>query len=193
MASIARQSTRDGQNPSRHGIVRRMVSLPRSLFGGLSRAMGHGIDLIGIGTRRTTQTLPPPTPNFPLQTTSSSQQRGQLDFLATFEQDHGPTHPSFYACGLAEALKVAREDGKFLFMYIHSAGHPFSQPFCRDTLCCEVVVQYLDANFVCWGGLESRGEGFQMAQILRPQSFPFCAVIAPSSGDNIVVLQQVIS
>ena len=31
--------------------------------------------------------------------------------------------------------------------------------FCKETLCLEPVIQFLDVNFVCWGGLADRGEG----------------------------------
>lgn len=53
-------------------------------------------------------------------------------------------------------------------------------------------MQFLDANFISWGGLASGGEGLQMANALRACTFPFCAVVAPASGDdNLSVLQQV--
>lgn len=194
MASSMRESsnTRAGHYPSCNGIVRRMVSLPRSIFGGFSRAMGHGIDLMGIGSggRRTptlTSTFQLPLPQEPL--IAPPQQ--ERDFLKSFEQQYGSAHPLFYACHFTEALKIAQDERKFLFMYLHSPEHPFTPSFCRETLCSELAVQYLDANFVCWGALASNGQGLHMAAILRPASFPFCAVIAPSSGDNMAVLQQV--
>ncbi|XP_024025337.1 plant UBX domain-containing protein 10 [Morus notabilis] len=184
MASPMRKSnaTRAGQYPSCNGIVRRMVSLPRSIFGGFSRAMGHGIDLMGIGGRRATPTL---SPSFQLPLPQ------EWDFLENFERQFGSTHPFFYACHFMEALKIAQDENKFLFMYLHSPEHPFTPSFCRETLCSELAVQYLDANFVCWGALASGGEGQQMAAIFRPASFPFCAVIAPSIGDNMALLQQI--
>ncbi|GMN45964.1 hypothetical protein TIFTF001_015142 [Ficus carica] len=193
MASTMRESskTRAGHYPSCNGIVRRMVSLPRSIFGGFSRAMGHGIDLMGIGSGRRTPTLTStfqlPLPQEPL--IAPPQQ--ERDFLKSFEQQYGSAHPLFYACHFTEALKIAQDERKFLFMYLHSPEHPFTPSFCRETLCSELAVQYFDANFVCWGALASNGEGLHMAAILRPASFPFCAVIAPSSGDNMAVLQQI--
>lgn len=150
--------------------------------------MGHGIDRIGIGVRRT-QTLPSNLQHLLPQDPINVSQ--ELDFLATFEQQYGSTHPLFYACHFMEALKIAEDEKKFLFMYLHSPEHPFTPSFCRQTLCSELSVQYLNANFVCWGALENKGQGMQMATLLRPASFPFCAVIAPSTGDNIAVLQQV--
>ncbi|KAH7528433.1 hypothetical protein FEM48_Zijuj05G0071600 [Ziziphus jujuba var. spinosa] len=187
MSSTISESRR-AREASRNGIVRRMVSLPRNLLGGLSRAMGHGVDLMGLGGRRN-HSLPS---NFPLSYPQESFLHPQeLSFLEVFEQKFGPQHPFFCAVNFMEALKIAENENKFLFMYLHSPEHPFTPSFCRDTLCSDLVVQYLAANFVSWGGFADREEGLQMAATLRPGSFPFCAVIAPAPGDNIAVLQQV--
>ncbi|KAG4932657.1 hypothetical protein AAZX31_17G084700 [Glycine max] len=165
-----------------HGIVRRMASLPRSIM-----------EFIGRGRRRNQHT------NFPLQPQDhhhDPQPHGQVvvqdewSFLESFEQQFGTNHPFFYACRFMEAIKLAEHDHKFLFMYLHSPDHPFANVFCKETLCSEPVIQFLDVNFVCWGGLVDRGEGVQMVATLSPATFPCCAVIAPTPGESIAVLQQ---
>lgn len=186
---MMRGSTRATGEAFCNGIVRRMVSLPRSLLGGFSRAMNHGIDLIGIGGRRNQQHISPSYPlPYPPEPVVIQE---EWAFLSSFEQQYGTTHPFFYACRFVEALKIAEDDHKFMFLYLHSPEHPFTPSFCRETLCSEVVVQFLDANFVCWGALANRGEGLQMGATLQPASFPFCAIVAPASGDNFAVLQQI--
>ncbi|XP_048445749.1 plant UBX domain-containing protein 10-like [Pyrus x bretschneideri] len=184
-----REGIRSAAEPSCSGIVRRMVSLPRSLMGGFSRAVGHGRHLIGIGSGRRTQTLPS---NFPMQNPEEPLILPEVSasFLTSFEQQYGTMHPFFYACSFMEALKMAEDEHKFLFIYLHSPEHPFTPSFCRETLSSEVVVQFLDANFVSWGAIADGEEGLQMAATLRPTCFPFCAIIAPVAGDNIAVLQQ---
>ncbi|KAK3033491.1 hypothetical protein RJ639_032720 [Escallonia herrerae] len=187
MSSMMRGSARARGEAS--DIVRRMVSLPWSILGGFSRAMGQGIDRMGIGGRRN-QNL---TPNFPLQHPQfqePSVTQEEWAFLESYEQQYGTMHPFFYACRFMEALRIAQEEHKFVFMYLHSPEHPFTPYFCRETLCSELVVQFLDANFVSWGALANKGEGLHMTTTLRPASFPFCAVVAPGSGDSIAVLQQ---
>ncbi|CAN0901184.1 Plant UBX domain-containing protein 10 [Linum grandiflorum] len=115
----------------------------------------------------------------------------EMAFLTTFQRQYGTNHPFFYSCRLAEALSIADEERKFVFMYIHSPNHPFSSSFCKDTLCSEPVVQFLDENFISWGALFDRGQGRQMASsVLRPATFPCCAVVAPAASDNINVLLQ---
>ncbi|KAL7161706.1 hypothetical protein ACSBR2_042224 [Camellia fascicularis] len=186
---MMRGSTRATGEAFCNGIVRRMVSLPRSLLGGFSRAMNHGIDLIGIGGRRNQQHISPSYPlPYPPEPVVIQE---EWAFLSSFEQQYGTTHPFFYACRFVEALKIAEDDHKFMFLYLHSPEHPFTPSFCRETLCSEVVVQFLDANFVCWGALANRGEGLQMGATLQPASFPFYAIVAPASGDNLAVLQQI--
>lgn len=192
---------------SYNGIVRRMVSLPRSIMGGFSRVMDQGMDLMGIGGRRNHQAQLP-HPNFPYQHPyefpfqdpfdfppqnyphDPSMVQEEWGFLTTFEQEYGTEHPFFYACKFMDALKIAKDEHKFLFVYFHSPQHPFTPSFCCETLCCDLVVQFLDANYVCWGALADRGEGLQMATSLRASSFPFCALVAPAPGDSIAVLQQ---
>ncbi|XP_027330847.1 plant UBX domain-containing protein 10-like [Abrus precatorius] len=173
-------------------MVRRMASLPRSIMGSISRAMGDGMGFVGIGRRRNQHT------NIPLQPQVLSQPHGhhqlvvpeEWAFLECFEQQYGTKHPFFYAFRFSEAMKLAEKDHKFVFMYLHSPDHPFANVFCKETLCSEFVSQFLDVNFVCWGALADRGDGLQMVATLSPGSFPCCAVIAPAPGDSIAVLQQ---
>jgi len=175
-------------------IVRRMANFPRSIMEGISRAMEDGIGFIGRGRGRRRNH----GANFPLQAQEHVPQshdqvvvQEEWSFLESFEQQYGTKHPFFYACRLGEAMKLAEEDHKFLFMYLHSPDHPFANVFCKETLCSEAVIQFLDVNFVCWGGLAYRGEGLQMVATLSPDTFPCCAVIAPTPGESIAVLQQV--
>lgn len=163
-----------------HRIVRRMTSLPRSIM-----------SFVGIGRRRRNENA-----NFPLQFLDPPQPQNSLAapeewaFHDNFEQQYDNKHPFFYACRFNEAMKLAEQDKKFVFMYLHSVDHPFANVFCKETLCSELVTQFLDVNFVCWGALTDRGEGLQMVSKLRPTSFPCCVVISPAPNDSMIVLQQ---
>lgn len=177
-----------------HGIVRRMASLPRSIMWGISRAMGDRIGFMGRGRRRNHHAsvqLQPQVPPILPQEQDPLVVPEEWAFLDSFEQQYGTKHPFFYTCRFREAMKLAEQDQKFMFMYLHSPDHPFANVFCKETLCSELVTQFLDVNFVCWGALADRGEGLQMVATLRPASFPCCAVIAPAPSDSMTVLQQV--
>lgn len=166
--------------------------------------MVQGIDLVGRLERRN-QIYPPappppllpspPPPQFPLFPPHYAPETPLITdewaFLNNFELNYGAIHPFFYACRFTQALKIAQDEKKFMFMYLHSPDHPFTADFCSQTLCSEIIVQFLDANFVSWGAISDKGEGLQMSETLRPASFPFSAVIAPASGGNISVLQQI--
>ncbi|KAI4319070.1 hypothetical protein MLD38_032715 [Melastoma candidum] len=167
---------------SGRGIVRRVTSLPRSILRGLS-----------WGTRRRPDQVPL-TADFPPMMNLQDHQGypEEWAFLTHFERQYGSVHPFFYACRLTDAIRIAESEKKFLFVYLHSPEHPFTPVFCKGTLCSEVVVQFLYANFVSWGALVYTGEGLQTAATLKPQSYPFCAVMAASpGGDTTAVLQQI--
>ncbi|KAF3331057.1 FAS-associated factor 2-B-like protein [Carex littledalei] len=116
----------------------------------------------------------------------------EMEFFNAFERQYGIHHPFFYACPLTEALRIANNESKFLFLYLHLPDQsPLNDLFCKRTLCSELVVQFLDANFVSWGAFANKGEGSDLVASLKVSSFPFCAVVAPASSDSIMVLQQV--
>ncbi|KAL9155632.1 hypothetical protein ABFS82_09G017200 [Erythranthe guttata] len=183
-------------------IVRRITSLPRNILEGCSRMMNQGVDLIRFGGRTNHHNHhihnQPPL-NFPFQNHPNNNNNNSnfhpreewSSFSTSFERDYGTMHPFFYACRFKDVMKMARDERKFVFMYVHSPEHPFTSGFCRGTLCSEVVVHFLDANFVSWGGLSGGGEGSEMAAALGACTFPFCAVVAPASGDSIAVIQQI--
>ncbi|XP_066394528.1 plant UBX domain-containing protein 10-like [Miscanthus floridulus] len=160
-------------------FARALARVPASIMEGLSRSIPRR------APRRSHphHLQPPPSPP-PLVPE-------ELFFFSVFEQQYGGHHPFFYGCRFADALRAARREGKLVFVYLHDPGHPYTEPFCRRTLCADVVVEFLDANFVSWGAVTGSGEGPGMVASLQPGSFPFCAVVAPVSDESIAVLQQV--
>ncbi|XP_058113105.1 plant UBX domain-containing protein 10-like [Magnolia sinica] len=184
-----RENTRAERSLCSSNIIRRIVNLPINIIEGISRAVGHGMALIGAGRRDHQQ------PHFQQPHFQQPQEALAVPeewfFITNFEQQYGLSHPFFYACRFVEALKMAEQESKLLFLYLHLPEHPYTAPFCSGTLCSELVVQFLDANFVSWAAIANSGEGLHMTAALRAPTFPFCAIIMPASGDSIVILQQV--
>ncbi|KAH8941562.1 hypothetical protein BDL97_14G048300 [Sphagnum fallax] len=112
-------------------------------------------------------------------------------FLRNFESEYGEYHPTFQVTSFMEALRRAGQQFKFLFVYLHSPEHANTPPFCERSLCNEHVVQFVNENFVAWGGDVRTSEGFQMSNSLKASTFPFCAVVMGSSNQRIALLQQV--
>eukprot|EP00245_Coleochaete_scutata_P007812 TRINITY_DN23582_c0_g1_i1.p1 TRINITY_DN23582_c0_g1~~TRINITY_DN23582_c0_g1_i1.p1 ORF type:complete len:513 (-),score=117.01 TRINITY_DN23582_c0_g1_i1:700-2238(-) len=112
-------------------------------------------------------------------------------FLQRFELEYGPAHPAFLETNFMEAVRLAGEQFKFLFVYIHSAEHSNTPAFCRSALCSEPVIRFVDENFVAWGGDVRGSEGFQMSNVLKASTFPFCCIVTGSTGQRVALLQVV--
>lgn len=113
------------------------------------------------------------------------------NFLRTFERQYGDYHPAFQAVNFMEALRRAGQEFKFLFVYLHSAEHMNTPLFCEGTLCNKTVVNFINQNFIAWGGDVRKSEGYQMSNTLKASTFPFCAVVMGSFNMRIAELQQV--
>uniref|UniRef100_A0ACD5Y141 Uncharacterized protein n=1 Tax=Avena sativa TaxID=4498 RepID=A0ACD5Y141_AVESA len=190
-SSSVREGAGESSRNSRSGFARAMARLPASILEGLSRSIARRGPRSRPRGVQVHQQQPPegPPPLAPPSPTPFVPE--ELFFFSAFEQQYGSHHPFFYGCRFSEVLGIARREGKHVFVYLHDPDYPYTEPFCRGTLCSDVVVEFLDANFVSWAAVSGRGEGSGMVASLQPGSFPFCAVIAPVSGDSITVLQRV--
>lgn len=115
-------------------------------------------------------------------------------FVAAFEGEFGgagASRPNFVAEGFMDALQRSRREFKLLFAYLHSPDHPDVPGFCSGCLCSDVVADFVNANFVSWGGSIRGSEGFKMGNSLKASRFPFCAVVMAASNQRISLLQQV--
>ncbi|KAI5013775.1 hypothetical protein ZWY2020_046471 [Hordeum vulgare] len=102
---------------------------------------------------------------------SAVRARGAV-LLQRFEQQYDGCHLFFYGCRLSEVLAFARREGNHVFLYLHDPGHSYTELFCRGTLCSNVVVEFLDANFISWGAVTSRGEGPTWPRRCSPAASP---------------------
>uniref|UniRef100_A0A0D6QSY1 UBX domain-containing protein n=1 Tax=Araucaria cunninghamii TaxID=56994 RepID=A0A0D6QSY1_ARACU len=188
-------------NPASPGIVWKLVTLPFSVvrggFGLLTGVIGfgvwvaggvltHSLNVLGWGPGAGQQR----EENSPLVSMSSGAAEA-VAFINGFEREYGDCHPVFQRASFMEALRTSREEFKLLFVYLHSPEHPNTQVFCQETLCSEAVVEYVNQNFVSWGGNVRASEGFKMSNSLKASTFPFCAVVMPATNQRIALLQQV--
>ncbi|KAF9091803.1 hypothetical protein BGX29_010752 [Mortierella sp. GBA35] len=109
-------------------------------------------------------------------------------FLRDYEESYGTVHPNFYAGGYSTALSRAKNDLKFMVVYLHSDEHDATDKFCKETLADNELLNYLRTNeFLVWGGNVKETEGFQVATTLQAVRYPFIGVIAlsqPTAGSS---------
>ncbi|KAK1631799.1 hypothetical protein QYE76_006114 [Lolium multiflorum] len=190
-SSSAREVAAERSRNSCSGFARTVARLPASIVQGLSRSIPRRAPRSRPRGVHVHQQQPPQAPPLAPPSPTPPFVPEELYFFSAFEQQYGSHHPFFYGCRFSEVLGIARREGKHVFVYLHEPDHPYTGPFCRSTLCSDVVVEFLDANFVSWAAVTGRGEGSGMAASLQPGSFPFCAVVAPVSSESITVLQRV--
>ncbi|CAA7403686.1 unnamed protein product [Spirodela intermedia] len=185
------------------GIAWRLVTLPFYVVSGgvglISGAVGVGawvagsvisrsLGLLGLLPSRSSgdgSSLIPPV---------SAEAAEAAEFVAIFEMEFGgagASRPNFVEEGFMDALQRSRREFKLLFVYLHSPDHPDVPGFCSGCLCSDVVAEFVNTNFVSWGGSVRGSEGFKMSNSLKASRFPFCAVVMAASNQRIALLQQI--
>ncbi|CAN6713308.1 unnamed protein product [Malus baccata var. baccata] len=202
LRSIPQPSYQSGQSSNAvaaPGLAWRIITLPISVISGslglISGAVGLGLwaaggvlsyslGMIGVGAGREGEAS--------ARLVSVSEVGNEAaQFVARFEQDFGTRRPNFVSEGFMDALQRSRNSFKLLFVYLHSPDHLDTPSFCERTLCSEMLVDYINENFVSWGGSIRASEGFKMSNSLKASRYPFCAVVMAATNQRIVLLQQV--
>lgn len=184
--------------PANPGLAWKLITLPISVISGslglISGAIGFGLWAAGgvlsyslgiIGLRRDGDSS-----TSPLVSVSAAASEA-MEFVSGFERDYGTTRPNFVSEGFMDALQRSRNTFKLLFVYLHSPDHPDTPLFCQRTLCTEAMAEFVNENFVSWGGSIRASEGFKMSNSLKASRFPFCAVVMAATNQRIALLQQV--
>ncbi|CAJ2628325.1 unnamed protein product [Trifolium pratense] len=190
--------------PPPPGLAWKLIKLPISVISGslglVSGAIGLGLwaaggvlsyslGFVGLGSGSSSSS--PSASSSPLVSVSAATTEA-MQFVAAFERDYGTTtKPNFVSEGFMDALQRSRNSFKLLFVYLHSPDHPDTPLFCRRTLCSDVFVEFVNQNFVCWGGSIRASEGFKMSNSLKASRFPFCALVMAATNQRIALLQQV--
>ncbi|CAK8572200.1 unnamed protein product [Lathyrus sativus] len=190
--------------PPPPGLAWKIIKLPVSVISGslglISGAVGLGLwaaggvlsyslGFMGLGSGSGSASSSS-SASAPLVSVSAATTEA-MDFVAAFERDYGTTKPNFVSEGFMDALQRSRNSFKLLFVYLHSPDHPDTPLFCRRTLCSDGFAEFVNQNFVCWGGSIRASEGFKMSNSLKASRFPFCALVMAATNQRIALLQQV--
>ena len=105
-------------------------------------------------------------------------------FKRIMRKDFGDSLPDFLELSHAAALRVASEEGKMLFVYLHSPEHPDCRAFCRDVLSHPAVTNVVINSCVAWGGDVTKTDAHRLASRLNPSTFPYVALMTSAGGGN---------
>lgn len=98
-------------------------------------------------------------------------------FVQFIEARYGNHHPNFVNGTYVQAVERARSECKLLFIYLHCELNDNASNFCRNTLCTEVLQDFINDNFIAWASNIKYPQGFQVNNILGATSYPYMAVL----------------
>lgn len=113
-------------------------------------------------------------------------------FVSKFEATYGSKMPNFSTEAAEATYRRARESASFFLVYLHSAIHDSTNSFCRNILCNDEVLEYINANFLVWGGDVDQRDAYMTARMLQATSFPFLGVLVwPADKSNPMLLERI--
>eukprot|EP00472_Partenskyella_glossopodia_P007897 CAMPEP_0197520530 /NCGR_PEP_ID=MMETSP1318-20131121/5886_1 /TAXON_ID=552666 /ORGANISM="Partenskyella glossopodia, Strain RCC365" /LENGTH=452 /DNA_ID=CAMNT_0043072159 /DNA_START=81 /DNA_END=1439 /DNA_ORIENTATION=- len=87
--------------------------------------------------------------------------------------------PNFYEGSYREACRLARNQNRSLFIYIHCPQHEDTDDFISSSLSNDTVRESLNSNFICWAGSVTQTDTYKLCQRLRVEGYPCVAVLNP--------------
>lgn len=90
--------------------------------------------------------------------------------------------------GFAAAQEQATQQQSLLLIYLHSPLHRSSDAFCKNVLCHESMVNFINQpNIIALGVSVHTAQGAYLAQLLQTSCYPFLALLQPkisTTGNN---------
>ncbi|KAI5749111.1 hypothetical protein M8J76_004728 [Diaphorina citri] len=110
------------------------------------------------------------------------------NFITHFNETYGLNHPVLYQGSYGQALSDAKQELRFLLVYLHEQDDQDCNQFCRSTLTDPEVIDYISTNnMICWACSTSTGEGYKVEQIMQPGAYPFVAIIVLKDNKMTIV------
>ncbi|XP_012154417.1 fas-associated factor 2 isoform X2 [Megachile rotundata] len=100
-----------------------------------------------------------------------------INFIRSYEERYGNSHPVFYQGSYSQALSDAKQELRFLLVYLHKDEAQNIDQWCRNTLGNLEVVRYINVHTLFWACNVQSGEGYKVAEALKSGSYPFLAII----------------
>jgi FAS-associated factor 2 len=113
------------------------------------------------------------------------------NFITTFDRTYEVTHPRFEGGSYQTAVSEAHRQSKLLLVYLHSPIHQDTDMFCRNVMCSEAFTEFVDSNFLTWGGSIHNVEAYSLCTQLGVTTFPAVAVFQCQSQRSVKVVDKI--
>lgn len=100
-----------------------------------------------------------------------------MNFIRSYEEKYGSIHPVFYQGSYSQALSDAKQELRFLLVYLHKEEATDVDQWCRTTLANTDAIRYINTHTLFWACNTQSGEGYKVAEALKAGTYPFLAVI----------------
>ncbi|XP_014252805.1 FAS-associated factor 2 isoform X1 [Cimex lectularius] len=110
-----------------------------------------------------------------------------LKFIDHFNDTFSRTHPVFYQGSYSQALNDAKQELKFLVVYLHQDTNQDCINFCRDCLTDNSLIEYLNSRTLFWICNTVSGEGERVSHTLKASTYPFLSVIAYKESRMVMI------
>ncbi|XP_022224868.1 FAS-associated factor 2 [Drosophila obscura] len=100
-----------------------------------------------------------------------------------------PEHPVFYQGTYAQALNDAKQELRFLIVYLHKdpSKNPDVDSFCRETLSSRSIIDYINTHTLLWGCDVSSPEGYRVMQTITVRNYPLMVMISLRANRMMIV------
>ncbi|XP_030382943.1 FAS-associated factor 2 [Scaptodrosophila lebanonensis] len=111
-----------------------------------------------------------------------------MKFIRDFYERY-PEHPVFYQGTYAQALNDAKQELRFLLVYLHKdpSKNPDVDSFCRETLADRSVIDYINTHTLLWGCDVSTPEGYRVMQSITVRNYPLMIMISLRANRMVIV------
>lgn len=100
-----------------------------------------------------------------------------MKFIRHYEERYGRNHPVFYQGSYSQALSDAKQELRFLAVYLHKDDTQEVEHWCRNTLGDADVIRCINMHTLFWACNVQSGEGYKVAEALKSGTYPFLALI----------------
>lgn len=111
-----------------------------------------------------------------------------MKFIQTYNEKY-PRHPVFYQGTYAQALNDAKNELRFLLVYLHKDVPKSTdvQTFCSQTLADQSVIDYINRNVLLWGCDVATPEGYRVSHSVHARIYPMMVLIGLRNHKMIIM------